>query len=215
VKPLALRLPIGGFNGGGLVGPDLSPIQNLTLTGASAREAAEVAADHGLDVWLYRDNAWFVRDADAPHVAHETFTLGFPPTVVADFESIWNDVGKLVAVGDDPQAVGRCNAALDSILAGRASATRSQAYFIDITHCDANKGALVLTLSKLLTIPAARIATIGDGQNDVLMFARSGLSVAMGNADPAVKAKAEFVTDSNEDDGFAKAVERFLLAGKS
>jgi hydroxymethylpyrimidine pyrophosphatase-like HAD family hydrolase len=48
--------------------------------------------------------------------------------------------------------------------------------------------------------------------NDVLMFAQSGFSIAMGNASAAVQAKASVVTDSNEEDGFAKAVQRFLLS---
>ena len=56
-----------------------------------------------------------------------------------------------------------------------------------------------------------RIATIGDMPNDVLMFAQSGFSIAMGNASPDVKAKASVVTTSNEQDGFATAVHRFLL----
>jgi hydroxymethylpyrimidine pyrophosphatase-like HAD family hydrolase len=60
-------------------------------------------------------------------------------------------------------------------------------------------------------IAEAEIATIGDQPNDVLMFARSGLSIAMGNADAQVKRAARRVTDGNDDEGFAKAVERFVL----
>lgn len=56
-----------------------------------------------------------------------------------------------------------------------------------------------------------RVATIGDMPNDVLMFAHSGLSIAMGNADPQVQRAARRVTDTNENEGFAKAVRRFVL----
>ena len=66
-------------------------------------------------------------------------------------------------------------------------------------------------LVKRLGIPAAEIATIGDQPNDVLMFRRSGFSIAMGNASDEVKAQASAVTDSYTDEGFAKAVEDFLL----
>jgi hydroxymethylpyrimidine pyrophosphatase-like HAD family hydrolase len=69
----------------------------------------------------------------------------------------------------------------------------------------------VTTLSKLLSIPAAQIATIGDMPTDVLMFRRSGFSIAMGNASDTVKAQASAVTDSNENEGFAKAVKKFVL----
>ena len=96
-------------------------------------------------------------------------------------------------------------------LGDNASAARSQPYYLDVTHPQANKGAVVATLSKLLAIPPEQIATIGDMPNDVLMFHKSGFSIAMGNASDEVKAQASAVTDSNEQDGFAKAVRTLLL----
>jgi hydroxymethylpyrimidine pyrophosphatase-like HAD family hydrolase len=75
----------------------------------------------------------------------------------------------------------------------------------------ANKGAVVQMLARRLSISTDQIATIGDMPNDVLMFAKSGFSIAMGNASDAVKSHASVATDSNQDDGFAKAVRRFIL----
>jgi hydroxymethylpyrimidine pyrophosphatase-like HAD family hydrolase len=69
-------------------------------------------------------------------------------------------------------------------------------------------------LSKLLSVPANEIATIGDMPNDVLMFRKGGLSIAMGNASLEVQAQADLVTDSYDDEGFAKAMERFILHRK-
>jgi hydroxymethylpyrimidine pyrophosphatase-like HAD family hydrolase len=80
-----------------------------------------------------------------------------------------------------------------------------------VTNPQANKGTVVATLSKLLNIPPAQIATMGDMPNDVLMFRKSGFSIAMGNASDEVKAQASAVTDSNDDEGFAKAVRKFVL----
>jgi hydroxymethylpyrimidine pyrophosphatase-like HAD family hydrolase len=80
-----------------------------------------------------------------------------------------------------------------------------------VTHKDANKGAVVEFLSRHFKIPAAEIATIGDQPNDVLMFKKSGFSIAMGNASDQVKGQASATTDSYNDEGFAKAVERFIL----
>jgi hypothetical protein len=70
---------------------------------------------------------------------------------------------------------------------------------------------VVASLARMLDIPASAIATIGDMPNDVLMFAKGGFSIAMGNASDQVKAHANAVTDANDDEGFAKAVERFIL----
>jgi len=88
---------------------------------------------------------------------------------------------------------------------------QSQAYYLDVTNKDANKGAVVEYLSRHLEVPAHEIATIGDQPNDVLMFKRSGFSIAMGNASNEVKAQAAAVTDSYNDEGFAKAMEAFVL----
>jgi Cof subfamily protein (haloacid dehalogenase superfamily) len=212
VEPLNLTLPLGGFNGGGLMRPqDGSIVEALMLPPDAAHAAFDITLKHGLDPWVYTATEWYVRDLEAPHVARETFTITFPPIVVTDFEDQLNNCGKIVAVGDDFEAVLACNRELDEVLDSKASATRSQAYFIDITHPDANKGHMVTTMARILSIPASEIATIGDMANDLLMFQKSGLSIAMGNATDDVKAQAKLETDTNEEDGFAKAVERFLL----
>ena len=91
------------------------------------------------------------------------------------------------------------------------SAARSQPYYLDVTHPDANKGHVVDVLSQALSIQPELIATIGDMPNDVLMFKKSGVSIAMGNASPDVQRQAKFVTTSNEDEGFANAMEDFVL----
>jgi hydroxymethylpyrimidine pyrophosphatase-like HAD family hydrolase len=98
-------------------------------------------------------------------------------------------------------------------LAGQASVVRSQPYYLDITHPLANKGVALSALATLLAVPPSEIAVIGDGSNDVAMFERSGFSVAMGNASPQVQRAADFVTDTNREEGFANAIERFILGG--
>ena len=70
---------------------------------------------------------------------------------------------------------------------------------------------MVKFLSEKYAIREDEIATIGDMPNDVLMFAHSGLSIAMGNADREVQRAARRVTTTNDEDGFANAVHRFIL----
>ncbi len=138
------------------------------------------------------------------------------PVEVEDFEQAIGGATKLVGVSRDFARLAQCEDKLrstlgDKALRDKASIARSQNYYLDITHILANKGSAVLALSELLNIPTQRIATIGDMSNDIRMFERSGFSSAMGNASDAVKGRASVTTDSNEDDGFAKAVERFIV----
>jgi Cof subfamily protein (haloacid dehalogenase superfamily) len=206
---LQLDTPIAGFNGGLFVTPDLSIIEQKTLPPDVAAEAVAMLRARNLDVWVYTGNDWLITKPDAPHVARETNTVKFAPTVVADFTGRLDQVEKIVGISDDLERVRACEAEAQAAFGTRASANRSQPYYLDITHKDANKGAVVDYLSAHLGIPRDRIATIGDAQNDVLMFKRSGLSIAMGNASGEVKAQASITTGSNTDEGFAKAMERF------
>jgi Cof subfamily protein (haloacid dehalogenase superfamily) len=211
IEPLALRTPVAGFNGGIYVKPDMTIMEEHVLAADVARRAVEVILRNGMDVWVYRGQDWLVRDRDAPHVAREQWTVKFAPTVVQNFDDALDSAVKIVGVSDDHDLVARCEKDAQEALGTGASAARSQPYYLDITHPDANKGTVVTTLSKLLSIPAAEIATIGDMPNDVLMFRKSGLSIAMGNASPDVQAQANFVTASYDDEGFAKAIEGFVL----
>jgi hydroxymethylpyrimidine pyrophosphatase-like HAD family hydrolase len=120
-----------------------------------------------------------------------------------------------VGVSDDLDSVKRCESDAQAALGHHATAARSQPYYLDVTHPDANKGFVAHYLSKTLGVPEEEIATIGDQPNDVLMFKRSGFSIAMGNASGEVKRQASAVTDSYDDEGFAKAVERFLLGASA
>ena len=97
-------------------------------------------------------------------------------------------------MSDDLEAVARCEADARHEVGDEVSASRSQPYYLDITHPQANKGNVVRRLSEILGVPTAEIATIGDSANDVLMFAHSGLSIAMGNASPDVQRTARRVT---------------------
>jgi Cof subfamily protein (haloacid dehalogenase superfamily) len=212
IEPLGLDTPIAGFNGGQFVRPDLSIVEERTLAPEVAAQTVALILSHGLDAWVYAADDWLVRDAKAPHVDREAWTVKFPPKVVKDFDGVLDRVVKIVGVSDDHDLVGRCEADAQTSLGNRATAARSQPYYLDVTHRDANKGFVADYLSRTLGIPQAEIATIGDQPNDVLMFRRSGFSIAMGNASDDVKRQASAATDSYDDEGFAKAVERLILA---
>jgi Cof subfamily protein (haloacid dehalogenase superfamily) len=211
IDSLALRTPVAGFNGGIFVKPDMTVIEKHVLRAEVARRAVEILLHNRMDVWVYTDRDWFIRDPQAPHVARERSTVKFPPIVLEKFDKVLDDAVKIVGISDDYGLVAGCETEAQDALGTAASAARSQPYYLDITHPDANKGSVVTTLSKLLSIPCKAIATIGDMPNDVLMFHKSGLSIAMGNASPEVQAQADLVTDSYSDEGFAKAMEKFIL----
>ena len=211
IEPLELTTPIAAFNGGVFVRPDMSVIEQHTIPDEVTPAAIDLLEGQGVDVWVYRGADWFIRDANAPHVSREGRTVKFDPTLVANFGSVSDSVAKIVAVDDDYDKVQKAVEAARAEFGDHVSAARSQPYYGDITNPQANKGGVVKYLTKTLGIPPEEIATIGDQPNDVLMFAHSGLSIAMGNASHEVQEAARRVTTSNEDEGFANAVEKFIL----
>ena len=211
IGPLAIDTPVAGFNGGLFTDPALKTIAERKVPRDVAEEVVKMIGEAGLDVWLYAGNDWLIHKADAPHVARERHTVQFEPKVVADFSDRLGDAVKIVGVSDDHDAIIRCARQVQDAFGDHVTAALSQPYYLDVTHPQANKGGVVAELSKSLGIPTDEIATIGDMPNDVSMFKRGGFAIAMGNADDEVKGQADVVTADCDSEGFAIAVETYLL----
>jgi Cof subfamily protein (haloacid dehalogenase superfamily) len=207
---LALQLPITGNNGAVMTTPDGSLLESFSLPTGILPELVAAIEEEGLDAWVYRQSEWLLRRAEGRYLGYEIGNLGYPPVVVPELEHLTGSVEKVLAVGDDP-AMEKCQRRIVRDFSDRVRATRSQPFFLDITALEANKGNGLLRLAKRLEIAPTQIATIGDMENDLSMFRQSGLSIAMGNAAPEIQQMAMKVTASNEEEGFARAIEDFIL----
>ena len=212
VEPLGLTTPLGAFNGGVLVNGDLTLIEERTIPDDLVAPLIELLTSHAMSIWVFRRDEWYVLDPDGPHVAQEALIYEGSPITLTDFGGLVGGVNKIVGVSDDAAAsVAAWDATVDQF-GVHVSATRSQTYYLDVTHPDANKGNVVRYLAERFDIAIYEIATIGDMHNDVSMFEASGMSIAMGNAGPAVQRAARAVTSSNAQEGFARAVTEIVLS---
>jgi hypothetical protein len=211
IDPLRISTPIAAFNGGLIVEPDMTVVEQKEVPRELVGPTLDLMKSFGLSTWIYRGSDWYVQDLAGPHVAKEADTVKFQPTLTKDFADLHDDVAKIVGVSDDRAAMDRATEAARERFGNHVTAAQSQPYYLDVTHPEANKGSVVKFLSTRFSIPTSQIATIGDMPNDVLMFAHSGLSIAMGNASPEVQRAARRVTTTNQLEGFASAVEQFIL----
>lgn len=214
LDPLRIKTPVAAFNGGLIVAPDrIRPIEGHPVPLEVARRTIAFLTGNGVGIWIHTDQAWFLLDPAGDYVDHEIRTIRTAPTVLASFDrpGAIDRAYKIVGVTKDFELLARCERELAAELEASATVARSQLYYLDVTHPLANKGHAVERLSQLLAIAPSAIATIGDGHNDMAMFAASGLAIAMGNADREVQEAADFVSAGNEEDGFALAVERWIL----
>jgi Cof subfamily protein (haloacid dehalogenase superfamily) len=210
LEPLAITLPVGAFNGSSIVDPQLNAIEQHLIPAAAAQRSLDVLNEYGVDIWLFTNDLWLTRRPDGEYVPHEKLAIRADPTIVEDFAPHLSAACKIVGSSADAALLQRCELAMQQTLGAEATAVRSQTYYLDVTPPGCDKGTFVQAMAKRQGISTDAVATIGDMQNDLAMFKTSGVSIAMGNATDDVKQLATHVTGSNEDEGFASAVE-FIL----
>jgi Cof subfamily protein (haloacid dehalogenase superfamily) len=208
---LALDTPRAGFNGGLILGPDNRTLREHTIPEAACQESVTVMQQAGTDVWVFCGDRWLLQNPQGPHVPREHKATGLPFQVVDDFAPYLARVHKVMGASDDHDLVARLEAELRGLVGREAMVARSQSYYLDVTHPQANKGAAALALAALLDVEAEAMVCLGDMPNDVPMFEVAGLSIAMGNAPDPVKARAKAVTAGNDDDGWALAIDQYVL----
>jgi Cof subfamily protein (haloacid dehalogenase superfamily) len=210
IAPLAITLPVGPFNGSSIVDAQLKPIEQHLLPASAAGRSLDILSEFGVDIWLFTNDLWLTRNGEGEYVPNEKRAIRADPTIVADFAPYLEAACKIVGSSADAALLQRCEAAMLQALGAGATTVRSQSYYLDVTPPGCNKGTFVQAMARRQGISTDAVATIGDMQNDLAMFKASGVSIAMGNATDDVKRLATDVTASNEDEGFAAAIDMIL-----
>jgi Cof subfamily protein (haloacid dehalogenase superfamily) len=214
IEPLAITLPVGAFNGSCIVDPQLKVIEQHLIPASAAQQSLDLFNEFGVDIWLFTSDLWLTRRGDGEYVPHEIRAIRADPTIVSDFAPYLSGACKIVGSSADAALLQRCEVAMQRALGADATAVRSQSYYLDVTPPGCDKGTFVQAIAKRRGISTDAVATIGDMQNDLAMFRNSGVSIAMGNATDDVKKAATHVTASNENEGFAGAVDIVLRSNQ-
>ena len=213
IVPLAdalnLRGPFAAFNGALVVRRNGEVLARSVLSTEIIARVKAIADHFEIGVWLYDELDWWAPWRDA-FVDREEHTSGFPPRIEGYAERITGDANKLTVVGK-PELVALAERRVLTELGDQVSASKSKPRFLDVTSYGVHKGTVVVRLAELLDIPTGRVAVIGDGPNDVEMFRQAGVSIAMGQAVDEVKEAAGNVTSSNDDEGWARGIEQYVL----
>lgn len=211
IAPLGIDIPLAAVNGGILFRPDGSVITAKKIDAEIVAGIFALIADAAVDRWVFADDRWYASTDQGTHVDHERVASNQQPVLRDDFADLYDRADKLTFVSDDPALLKALAEKAKAAFGGKASIGQSQTYYLDVTDLAANKGDGVAALAKLLGVDLGDVAVFGDMDNDVPMFARAGLSVAMGQAPDNVKATADHVSSSNQEDGVAHAIDTFIL----
>ena len=208
---LGLEGPFGAFNGGTIFTASGGETCAAQVPRDLAEQLLHLYGAARAVIWLFATNRWLTSDLANSHTPREVISSGLQPEAVSDFSAFLGDADKIVAVCDDPVQMSKLETQARELVGSAATLVRSQDYYLDCTALAANKGDGVTRLAEMYGVPLNQVAVIGDQANDIAMFKRAGLSIAMGQSSAAVQAEADEVTTSNEHAGVAAAIRHYIL----
>lgn len=193
---------------------DKKVISKVALTGKDALELYELSKELGVNIHAFSETLGLITPNMSKYTEVEA-NINDIEVKVIDMSTIKEDdvIIKIMMI-DEPEILGAAFDKLPKEIFEKYTVVRSTPYFLEFLNKKANKGVGVELLAKHLGIKQDEIITMGDAGNDSHMIEYAGLGVAMGNAFDEIKEIANYITDTNENDGVAKTIEKFILEKK-
>ncbi|MCH4168553.1 MAG: Cof-type HAD-IIB family hydrolase [Streptococcaceae bacterium] len=215
-EELKIKMPLVAFNGALITIPvaagQFKEIYSLPLEKLDAILVLQTLKgfEGSISTNVYASDHWFVEKIDHWNQIESDIT-GITPEII-DFESLITSeiaLHKILCIGE-PDELTKFEAALERLNIFGISFVRSKANYLEIINTQVSKLGAMIELSRLLKIPLRDIVAIGDNDNDLPMIVHSGLGIAMGNASVEIQNQADRVTLSNNDEGFAHALNSLI-----
>ncbi len=209
---LGIEIPVICYNGAMVRKPDGEMLSHLPLEMGLARRLLAIFKERDVYVQSYVDDVLYVRDEDEEEfqmymrhfgvtghaIGSELYTPAVAPT-------------KLLAVGDTVDGAETMMYELQEKFGAEVYVTRSNADFVEMMDPRAGKGRALATLAESLGVSMDEVLAIGDGENDAEMIESAGFGLAMANGRRRPKSVAKEIAPSNDEDGVAWAVEKYVL----
>lgn len=207
---------IGGyilpFNGG-LIKDALTGevIATNTISRVALETAYMTAKEFDIGVITYKDGDIIAADRSDEYIELESRINGMPVKITGKFlEEIDFAPVKCLLTGE-PSLAEKAEKRLAELLKGKANVFRSEPFFVEVVPNGIDKAESIKTLIGRLGISRDEVIACGDGFNDVSMISYAGLGVCMSNGCDAAKAAADYIAPSNDEDGIADVIEKFVL----
>lgn len=219
IAPLADRLRLNDFegyilsyNGGKIIDWSTKEVMYENVLSPEVYPYLyECARKNNFVILSYKNEYIVSEDATNEYVRHEAFLNKMESRTVPSFlEEINMPVPKCLIVGD-PEPLSKLEAEMREQLQGRMNVFRSEPFFLELVPEGIDKARSLAVLLQETGLKREDMIACGDGFNDLSMIRFAGLGVAMANAQEVVKAEADYITLSNEEDGVAAVVEKFIL----
>ena len=219
VTPLAKELCLGdhhgfilSFNGGTMIDcASGETIFSRMLPAESNQRIMELADENQVAFLTYEGERLLTNDAECPYCMLESKINHAPLVEIENIRSYLTfEVPKFLFV-DDGGYLAMVEPRVKAALGKNFSVYRSDPYFLEILPKGIDKAQSLERLLGYLEISRERMIACGDGYNDLSMIRYAGLGVAMENAVLSLRKEADYITSSNNDDGVAEVIEKFML----
>lgn len=186
-------------------------IHQAILNGKQAKKVANLANELGLFCHAFSTEYGLITPEQNEFTDIESTINGVPVTEMS-FDAIADDhpIVKAMIVGE-PRKLTEAIKNIPAELHREFTIVQSAPFFLEFLNLDSNKGIGIQAICEYLAIDSTDVICVGDAENDHHMIEYAGLGVAMNNAMPQTKAIADYITDSNNDDGVAKVIDKFIL----
>ena len=174
-----------------------------------AEELIAFAHQRGIYIQAYTETD-FLYEIDNEYSQFYEEACGFPGVKVDNLLKLQLDTPKLL-MADRIEAVNELLPMLREKFKGNAVISTSRANFLEIMDPKVSKAAALEQVANMLGIQREEIIAVGDGRIDKSMIAYAGLGVAMGNASAEVKEVADVIAPTNNEDGVAYIIEKYIL----
>lgn len=205
--------PISCYNGGSLYNSEGKIVEDHRVPHDISMRVLEVQKEVGVPLILFNDQKWYLQEED-DYVHPKKLRVYQTECIEGDFKQLLNefDTNKLLFMTPDKEKLDK----VESILRNMGMADGSLTFyrstdFLELMPYGVNKGMAIDALARYFKISPAQIMAIGDDYNDIEMLQRAGISVAMENGVDKAKTVAKYITDTNMNDGVAKAIQRFVF----
>lgn len=211
---IGLENPIISYNGGMVKHAKTGEVFHHTpIAAATAMDLVDYCDRRGLHLNFCLDDQLYIRMENPWSELYESRT-GVHATAVGDLRKLTGGEPTKMQVLNTPETVERLLTGFQRDFGDRLYITRTQIEYIEFMNLQVSKGPALKALAAQVGIPIDFVVAFGDGYNDKSMMATAGFSIAMGNSVDELKKGADYITESNDNDGVAQAVERLLLGGR-
>lgn len=176
----------------------------------AAKQLYAYTEEHGLHLQLYVDDVLYVQ-TDNEKAQRYSKLSKIPYVVAENFEALLEQPNTKMLIIDEPSYLDEVAEQLKPLIGDRVHITKSKAHYLEFMHKEGTKGHALRFMAEHLGCTIDQTIAIGDAWNDHEMIEAAGLGVAMGNAIPALKEVADYVTLTNNEDGVAHVINKFVL----